>query len=204
MRVPVEEATNAKGSNVLKIEGKEPTNGTTPTKPTAIEDAAAIKRAKVEELQRQRAEVGARQKLQEGIKEAENRPSYKKLSETDRQWLQKNSRHKELAYDPDTKSFKIEEAKAALKAEETGLMKPPVKRAIDESGRSRGGDYIDGDGKFWDVKDARDMSKIVESANKGEDVLVDGTKISSAELLKLKADIQKLLKPNAGEVRFIH
>ena len=48
------------------------------------------------------------------------------------------------------------------------------------------------------------MSKIVESANKGEDVLVDGTKISSAELLKLKADIQKLLKPNAGEVRFIH
>ena len=203
VRIPIEEPTNTKGSNVLKIEGEETTNGATPAKTTPIEETAA-KRAKLEELQRQRAEAGARQKLQEGIKEAENRPSYKRLSEVDRQWLENNPRNKELAYDPDTKSFKVGEAKAALAAEKQGILKPPVKRAIDETGSSRGGDYVDGAGKYWDVKDARDLSKIVESANKGEDVLVDGTRLSSAEMLKLQADIQKLLKPNAGEVKFIH
>ncbi len=169
-----------------------------PKKPNDVD-----KQKKIEELKAKRAEAEAQKKLQEGIKDAEKRPSYKKLPEADRKWLESDPRHKELAFDPDQKKFKIEEAKAALEAERSGVIKGPLKRAIDDTGSSRGDDYIDAGGRGWDVKDGRDFDKILESANKGEDILVDATKLTSEQLLKLQTDLKKLLNSNAGEVRYI-
>lgn len=203
MRVPVEEPVNPKGSNVLKMEGKEPTNGTPPLE---IEDAVTIRRAKVEEMQRRRAEAGARHKLREGIKEAEAKgklEEIKRKNVDDYDWLQKDARHKELAFEPDTKSFKVNEARAALEAERQGLLKPPVKRAVDEAGGSRGGDYIDGDGKYWDVEDASAKADlIVKTAASGERVLVDARKLSAAEATALESEVKVKLPKGAAEVKF--
>ena len=202
--MPLEDAAKPKGTDILKGEGKEPTNGTPPTKTTPIEDAAAIKRAKIEEMQRQRAEVGARQKLQEGIKEAEAKGKIKDLPKNEREWLESDLRHKELAYDPDQKNFNVKEAQAAIKAEKQSLLKPPVKRAIDEYGGSRGGDYIDADGNYWDVKDASAGSnKIIDVLRQGENVLVDSSKLSKIELEALEKAIKAEMPKNGTKVRFV-
>jgi hypothetical protein len=183
------------------------TDGTTSTKQPDVEPPKKPdleKQKKLEEIKAKRADAEAQRKLQEGIKDAEKRPSYKKLPEVDKKWLESNPRHKELAYDPDTKSFKVGEAKAALEAEKKGILEGPVRRAIDENGRSQGGDLIDGKGRFWDVKDARDLDKIVESANKGENVLVDASKLSPAELKNLQDSVNKLLKTDASKVKYVN
>jgi hypothetical protein len=76
-------------------------------------------------------------------------------------------------------------------------------------GRSGGGDLIDGNGKPWDVKDASAGSdQIVDVASPkggrgGEDVLVDASKLSEAELKALQSDIASKLPPDAKDVRFV-
>lgn len=89
-------------------------------------------------------------------------------------------------------------------------MDPPVTRDIDQSGRSGGGDLLDGNGRQWDVKDARAGSdKIVDVASPeingkgGEHVLVDASKLSKSQLDALRSEIASKLPPNAKDVRFI-
>ncbi len=173
-----------------------------PQKPNDVD-----KQKKIEELKAKRAEAEAQKKLQEGIKEAEAKGKIKKLPEADRKWLESDPRHKELAYDPDQKNFKIDEAKAALKAEQDGVLKPPVRRAINKYGGGGGDDFVDGAGKFWDVKKGIDAKgnltsdKILESLKSGESVLVDTKGMTQAEIQKLKGTILTQL-PNA-DIKFI-
>ena len=165
------------------------------------------KQKKLEKLKAERAETEAKRKLQEGIKEAEAKGKIKKLPEADRKWIEGDPRRKELAYDPDTKDFNIGEARAAIKAEQAGILSPPVKRAIDEYGGSRGGDYIDASGKYWDIKDARinDLPDLVEKLIQGENILIDARKISTTELQKLETAIKaKLPASTKGELKFLH
>ena len=173
-----------------------------PQKPNDVD-----KQKKIEELKVKRAEAEAQKKLQEGIKEAEAKGKLQKIKDDnidDYNWLESNPRNKELAYDPDTKSFKVEEGRAALKAEQDGLLKPPVKRAIDEYGGSRGGDYIDGSGRYWDVKDASaGVNEIVNTAKLGEDILVDARKLTQAEVEAFEKAIKTNLPAGAGEVKIL-
>ncbi len=159
--------------------------------------------SRMAQMQVEREARAARQQLLDGIKDAENRPSYRTLSSGDRAWLNADPRRKELAYDPDTKSFKVREAQAALRAEERGVLRGPVTRAIDSSGRSRGGDVIDGNGRAWDVKEARDLDAISAAANGGEAVLVNAMDLTPAELQNLRNNLRPLLNANAGEIRYV-
>ena len=172
-------------------------------------EEAAAKQAKLREFQRQRSAQQKQQALEKGIKDAEANGKLDDLSPADRDFLNANPRAKELAYDPDTKSFKPDEARAALQAEKDGTLKGPVSRDIDSSGRGGGGDYVDGDGKVWDVKDARAGSdKIVEVASPkggkpGEDVLVDTSKMTPDQVAALKQDLAQKLPPGSGDVKFV-
>lgn len=199
--------------DVSKQADKAKTTDTAPAKQPDVEPPQkpndVDKQKKIEELKAKRAEAEAQKKLQEGIKDAEANGKLQKIKDKnvdDYNWLESNPRNKELAYDPDTKSFKVEEGRAALKAEQDGLLKPPVKRAIDESGRSRGGDYIDGNGKYWDVKDAKlkDVDDLVEKLNQGENILIDARSVSAADLNVLESAIKAKLPANTkGELKIL-
>jgi hypothetical protein len=170
--------------------------------------AKAQKAKQLEGLKAQRSARQRKQKLQEGINEADAAGKAKKLSPEDQKWLEADPRHKELAYDPDTKSYKPKEAKAGLQAEAEGTLDGPVTRSIDESGSSGGGDLVDGKGRAWDVKDASGGKDTVVDAAKpkggkaGEDVLVDCSDLSAADQAKLQQDVARDLPPGSGEVRF--
>jgi RHS repeat-associated protein len=170
--------------------------------------ARAAKAKRGEDLKAERSARARNQKLQDGIKEAEARGKAKKLSPDDQKWLEESPRNKELAYDPDTKSFKPKEAKAGLQAEKEGTLDPPVTRSIDESGNSGGGDLVDGKGKAWDVKDASGgKDPIVDAAKPkggkpGEDVLVDCSDMTPKQQATLEQDVARDLPKGSGEVRF--
>jgi hypothetical protein len=172
-------------------------------------DKAEERMAKLEELKKQRADKLRKDQLKEGIQKAEAKGKLDDLDPADRLWLEADLRRKELAYDPDTKSFKVKEAKAALKAEQDGVLDPPVTRGIDERGNSQGADYLDGKGKPWDVKDASaSADQIVDVAapkggKPGENVLVDCSGLTPAQQKALENEIKNNLKPGSGEVRFV-
>jgi hypothetical protein len=164
---------------------------------------------KIAKNQFQRETGAARQKLLEGIQEAENKgalQTIKNKNPDDYEWLQQNPRHKELAFDPDTKEYKIGEAKAALEAEKQGVLEGPVSRGIHADGGTHGDDYFDGNGIAWDVKDARlkDVDDIVKKIIGGENILIDGRNITGTEFKSLKTAIETKLPASAkGKVRFI-
>ncbi len=55
-----------------------------------------------------------------------------------------------------------------------GILDRPVKRAIDESGKEMGSDYIDGKGVEWDHKDFREgVAGVGAKVRQGERILVD-------------------------------
>jgi RHS repeat-associated protein len=170
---------------------------------------AAEKKARLEEFQRQRAAQQKQQALEKGIKDAEANGKLDNLSQADRDFLNSDPRAKELAYDPDTKSFKPDEARAALAAEKNGTLKSPVTRDIDASGRGGGGDFVDGDGKVWDVKDASaGADHVAEVASPkggqpGENVLVDTSGMSPADAAAFKQDVASKLPPGSGDVRYV-
>lgn len=165
--------------------------------------------SKMAKMQFERETGAARQKLLSGIQEAESSGVLRQLKKDfpeDYNWLQQSPRHKELAFDPDTKVFKIEEAKAAIKAEEQGVLQSPVRRGIHADGGTRGDDYFDGNGIAWDVKDARlkDIDDIVRKAAGGENILIDGHNVSKAQFDSLKTAVEAKLPSNAkGRVRFV-
>ncbi|MEQ9503475.1 MAG: DUF4157 domain-containing protein [Deltaproteobacteria bacterium] len=144
----------------------------------------ALKQAKLTAFKIAAKARERQKKLDEGIARADK----KKLDPADRTWLDADPRRKELAYDPATDSYKIEEAKAALRAEKAGILDRPVKRAVDESGREMGSDYIDGKGVEWDHKDFREGVAGVEAKVKqGERILVDLDGASAHEKAALRA-----------------
>jgi hypothetical protein len=179
-----------------------------------LEKVRVDKQAKLQQLKEQRKTAEAQRKLQEGIKEAEDRGVLEQMRDKypdDWKWLNADSsgRRKELAFDPDKKKFDVEEARAALQAEKDGVLDSPLRRAIDEYGGSRGGDYIDAKGKYWDVKDANaGAKKIINTAQPkdgeiGENVLVDCTKLTVEQQNALEAAVKSELSDGAKEVRFI-
>lgn len=170
--------------------------------PTREQDAAA--------KLRERREAARRARLQDDIAAAERSPNYrKKLTSDERAFLEESPRHKELPYDPDTKSFNVEEAKAALRAEQDGVLEGPVTRAYDASGNSQGADFVDGNGQLWDVKDASGGADTVvrgaapPGGKPGENVLVDATKLSGTEQSALEKQIASELPPGSGDVKFV-
>jgi hypothetical protein len=113
-----------------------------------------------------------------------------------------------LAHDPDTGSFKPDEARAALQSEQDGTLKGPVKRAFNDEGKSGGADYVDGDGKPWDVKDASagadSISEVAapRGGTPGENVLVDCSDMSAADQKSLETDIaSRRCQQEAGRLR---
>src|SRR5262249_41251033 len=72
----------------------------------------------------ERREALRQAKLKEAVAEAEAKGKLDKLDPADRDWLNEDptGRRKELAYDPDTGSFKPDEARAALQAEQDGTL----------------------------------------------------------------------------------
>jgi len=160
----------------------------------------------------ERRELARQAKLKKDVADAESAGKLDKLDPADRDWLNEDptGRRKELAYDPDTKSFKPNEARAALRAEQDGTLKAPVKRAYSDDGSSGGADYVDGDGTPWDVKDASaGADSIAEVAapkggQPGENVLVDCSNMSAADQQALQADIaSRPSPPGTGQVTFV-
>jgi hypothetical protein len=176
-----------------------------------LEKIRLEKQAKLQKLQEQRKTKEAQRQLKEGIEKAEANGRLKTLKKADREWLNADpsGRRKELAFDPDTGKFNVEEAKVALQAEKDGLLDSPLRRAIDENGRSQGGDYIDAKGKYWDVKDASaGADNIAEIAtprqgNPGENILVDCTRLSIEEQLTLEAAVKSKLNAQSAEITFV-
>jgi hypothetical protein len=167
--------------------------------------------AKVKTIREQRSIAEAGRKLMEGVKQAEAEGKIKSLEQKDQDWLNADptGRRKLLAFDPDQKKFQVQEARAAIEAETKGILKSPIRRAIDEYGSSRGGDYIDGDGVHWDIKDAKagadDIVRIATPSptNLGEHVLVDCTHLTHMQQQALEMLVRSKLQPNSKEVRFV-
>jgi len=185
--------------------------GPKPSEPPGQMEKKPPSKADVEASAKQRAKRTSQSKLKEGIKKAEAEGKFKKLKKADQDWINEDAtgRRKDLSYDPDTKSFKPKEAKAALRAEQEGVLDGPVERAIDENGRSGGDDIVDGNGKGWDIKDARTGADgITEKAapkgdKPGENVLVDCSDMSPSEQKALEADVASKQQPGGGEIRFV-
>lgn len=121
-------------------------------------------------MRRQRVERIRQQRLQDGIADAERRgASGALLPARERAWLEADLRRKELAFDPDTRSFKIAEAEAALRAEGSGAVVGPIRRSGFSDLGEGGADYVDGAGRLWDVKDASaGVERILGVARGGE------------------------------------
>lgn len=153
-----------------------------------------------------RREAARQAELDQGVRNAEKAGKMKDLSPADRAWLDSDPRAKQLAYDPDTKSFKPDEARAALQAEKEGTIPGPVKRDYVQGGGSSGGDVVDGAGKAWDVKDASaGADRIAEIAapkggKPGESVLVDASKMTPAERQALQKDIASKTQPGSAPI----
>lgn len=150
-----------------------------------------------------------RRLLQKEIEKADRQGRLEKLDPADREWIKQDStgRRKELAYDPDQKSYKPAEARTAMRAESQGLIKGPAERAFDESGSSGGADYIDGDGVAWDVKDGSRSSadQIVTAASPPtpENVLVDCSNMSAESQVALESQVTEQMAVDGGRVLFV-
>jgi RHS repeat-associated protein len=178
-------------------------------KPTEVDpDAAKKKRSAEKEQQR---EARREQVLDQAIADANapgkrGKPSKRDLlSKDDQDWLDQDPRHARLAVDPDGKGkYEIGEAKTGLAAEKAGQVKPPVKRAVRDADPSEAGaDLVDGDSKKWDVKAARDEPKIAETANAGENVMVDCEGMDQAQVDALKTRLDNQLNPDAADVIYV-
>ena len=153
-----------------------------------------------------RREATRQAELDDAVKNAEAAGKLDDLSKADRDFLNSDPRAKKLAYDPDTKSFKPDEARAALGAEAEGSIPGPVQRDYVQGGKSSGGDIVDGNGKPWDVKKASaGADKITEVAaskggTPGENVLVDASEMSAAERAALRSDLASKTKPGSAPI----
>jgi hypothetical protein len=124
-----------------------------PKEPTAKERYAARKAAQ--------AEAARLKEIQDGIAKTDRELAAgthkRRISKDDLDWLNADPRRKEIAYDPDLKTYRVEEAKLALAAEEAKVLPGPVSRATEP-----GTDLLDGSGAAWSAK-ATGPSATVES-----------------------------------------
>ncbi|WNG24315.1 hypothetical protein F0U62_10020 [Cystobacter fuscus] len=184
--------------------GEQPPRPKVQAEPVAVNPATAKggdSSVKLQELKAKRAEKVRQEQLKRGTDEALERGKLQKLSEEDQQWLMAERRRLELAYDPDTKSFKPNEARAALKAESQGVLDGPITRSIDEYGNSRGGDIVDGKNRMWDIKDGQAGADKILSVAENENVLVDmsslfGQRRTSLEEAVRNGVVEKGLDPD--------
>ena len=167
-------------------------------------------KALAEERRKQRRESARQKALNEAIDKADSSGKLDKLSDEDRAWLESNPRHKELAIDPDGDgSYRVEEAKAALQAEQEGTIAAPVRRATKEADPSEAGaDFIDGDDKTWDHKDAsmgaEDIAKTADPPRGDkENVLVDARNMDESDRKNLSQDVDDRLGSDSGDVVFV-
>lgn len=93
------------------------------------------------------------------------------------------------------------EAEVGLELEESGKLKPKIKR--DPSGQA---EFIDGNGVRWDIKTfdsrfppkkggfslQRDMGKVKAELDKGENVILNTENLSSQHLQELKTAVESL------------
>jgi RHS repeat-associated protein len=178
------------------------------------EENANTKRSRLkklaEEREKQRREERRQKAIDEAIDTADKSGKLDKLTDHDRAWIESDQRHKELAIDPDGDgSYRVEEAKAALQAEQEGTLAAPVRRATRKADPAEAGaDFIDGNDTTWDLKDASmGADDIAHTADppKGdkENVLVDARKMSEGDQKNLAQDVQNKLGPDSGDVEFV-
>jgi len=147
--------------------------------------------------------------LDKEVAEADKAGKLDKLSPEDREFLESDPRDKKLAIDPDGDgSYRVNEARIALQAEEDGTLPSPVRRATKAVNPSESGaDFIDGEHKLWDVKAASQGAEDIARGAKGpppENILVDPSKLSPEQQANLESDVADQLKddPSAGRVEF--
>lgn len=174
-----------------------------PTTPTARERLDARKRAK--------AEADELAAIDEGIKKLDDdiAKGKKSVPKEDLDWINADptGRRKQLAYDPATKLYRANEARAALAAEEAGILPKPVRRTTDPAN-----DFVDGSGKGWNHKGtgpgetvAQAADTVVANARAGTNVLADQAGMSAAQRALVRAKVASDLArtPGHGEVRFV-
>ena len=124
----------------------------------------------------------------------------RKGPEDDLGWLRDNPRRQDLAYDPDRGHFDIGEGKAAVAAEETGVLDGPLRRAP----KGSDGDFLDAKNRLWSHKGGPDMNGIVrealQEAAAGKNVLVDLSELSPAQRAIVRV---RVAGAKGGFVRFV-
>jgi hypothetical protein len=108
-----------------------------------------------------------------------------------------------LAYDPDKKSFDVEEAQAALEAEQANLIPSPIRRAHPDVPGQGGGDFIDGENVVWDHKRAIYGAKQIARTAEKENVIVDCTGMNSQEKEILFNEIMDNISTNITPKKII-
>jgi hypothetical protein len=153
-----------------------------------------------------------KKKLHEKMNSKKATESYDQLSPKDKNWIEEDptGKRKELAFDPDSSTYRVNEARAAAQAEANGSLKG-LERDIDPStGTSNGGDFIDADGKHWDHVDAQKsgVDGVMGKAQgvgtkKGENVLVDCGNMSDAEKEVMKKSVDSQKTSTTGDIVFV-
>ncbi len=169
------------------------------------------KAEKLEALKAKRAEKARAKEIEEGIKKLDDEinAGKKTLPKEDLDWLNADptGRRKELAFDKEIGNYRVNEAKAALKAEQQGALSKPVRRAT-----SGGDDFIDGAGRVWDHKwvdpklGARDAAQeIINLAKGGENILADLTSMNPAQASQVRLRVNAMLPgtKNVGNITFV-
>jgi len=199
-------------ATAVKLPAEEEKPITSPDDPSSTPPSEADEVAKDEARKSAQDRLNAKREatrlgqLDDAIQKAEAAGKLKELPPEDQAYLT-DPRVKSLAYDPDTKSFKPGEARAALRAEEEGSIPGPVQRdyVLGEN-RSSGGDFVDGEGNVWDMKDARaGIDSIIDKAapqngKPGENILVDATRMSESERAALGSEIVSKAPPGSGQI----
>jgi Domain of unknown function (DUF4157) len=169
-------------------------------------EASAAKRGQTSPQELERAKA-----IKEGYEQRDaelegGRKAPRKGYEDDLDWLGEDPHKKDLAYDPDAKHYRINEGKAAIAAEESGVLDGPLRRAP-ESGQG-GIDFLDAKGRLWSHKGGdlpNVVSRTVGDAKMGTNVLADLSELNPAQRVIARAQIAARLKglSNAGAVRFV-
>lgn len=173
-------------------------------KPTPAERYQAMKARRAEGARAQEIQDGIQRVDQELAAGTHNRP----IPREDLDWLSADPRRKQLAYDDAIGSYRVSEARAALVAEQQGVLPRPVTRTV----REPSADFIDGAGTRWshkgtvpDTTVAEAVDTIVREAATGRNTLGDLLSMDPAKAALVRARVRLRLAriPDAGQVRFV-
>jgi hypothetical protein len=156
--------------------------------------AAATERARVTEIN-------------EGIAKLDREiaAGRKTFSAEEMEFVNASPRNKELAYDPAAKTYRVDEARAALAAERQGSLPSPVRRAT-----TAGDDFVDGSGRTWDHKGQPPGASVEAAANEiirlagtGENIIADLTTMNPAAQALVRQRVLARLPGLRGRVVFV-